>query len=304
MNTGLAHIFPAKILLFGEYGIVAGGSGLAVPYKRYGGSLKFDATQHEKSKSHKSNLALQQLYAFLDAREKEFPFMDLPRLNMDLEAGLWFDSNIPSAYGLGSSGALVAAVYNAYKTDDNNDLSLVKARLAAIESFYHGSSSGIDPAVAFFQQTLVFRSDAGAGLLPDWSIELSGLNVYILDTGGQSKTSDLVVWFKKQLNDESFRRISQTEFFDSNNRLVDAAVNGEKFIFDDILAISRYQLNHLTPMLPRSFMKHFEAGLEDGNFALKLCGSGGGGYMLCFSLNRECEDYFQKQGLDFEYLYL
>ncbi len=299
MNAGLAHIFPAKILLFGEYGIVAGGSGLAIPYKRYGGSLKFEAKQLEHSKAIESNSALQQLFAFLNAEKIDYPFINLQSFKQDCEAGLWFNSDIPSAYGLGSSGALVAAVYNAYKTNDNNDLSLVKARLAAIERFYHGLSSGIDPAVAYFQQTLVLRGNAGAGLLPDWSIEQSGLNVYLLDTGGQSKTSDLVEWFKKQLEDDGFRRISQTEFFDSNNRLVDAAINGEKFMFDDILAISHFQLNYLAPMIPQAFRKHFEAGLEDGSFALKLCGSGGGGYMLCFSHSNECEKYFNDNGLSY-----
>lgn len=299
MNAGSAHIFPSKVLLFGEYGIVAGGSGLAVPYKRFGASLKFDAKQHEKDKAHKSNLALQQLYAFLDYRKKDFPFMDLLRLNMDLDSGLWFDSNIPSAYGLGSSGALVAALYRAYKTDENNDLSLVKARLAAIESFYHGSSSGIDAAVSYFQQTLAVHGINGMKLLPDWSIEQSGLNIYLLDTNIKANTSDLVQWFKTQLVVESFSKISEKLFLGVNKKLVEAVISGKAISMEDVLSVSRYQLEYFKPMIPFAFRKHFEAGLEDEDFALKLCGSGGGGFMLCFSANNECEKYFERKGLSY-----
>ena len=36
------------------------------------------------------------------------------RLDADLEKGMYFDSSIPMGYGVGSSGAIVAAIYDRY----------------------------------------------------------------------------------------------------------------------------------------------------------------------------------------------
>jgi mevalonate kinase len=36
---------------------------------------------------------------------------DLAELKNDVETGMYFDSSIPQGYGVGSSGALVAAIY-------------------------------------------------------------------------------------------------------------------------------------------------------------------------------------------------
>src|SRR5690242_20746449 len=40
--------------------------------------------------------------------------LDLAALENDLNKGLYFDSSIPQGFGVGSSGALVAAIYDQY----------------------------------------------------------------------------------------------------------------------------------------------------------------------------------------------
>jgi mevalonate kinase len=42
---------------------------------------------------------------------------DLAELKSDVETGMYFDSSIPQGYGVGSSGALVAAIYDRYAQD-------------------------------------------------------------------------------------------------------------------------------------------------------------------------------------------
>jgi mevalonate kinase len=42
---------------------------------------------------------------------------DLAELKNDVETGMYFDSSIPQGYGVGSSGALVAAIYDRYAQD-------------------------------------------------------------------------------------------------------------------------------------------------------------------------------------------
>ena len=44
----------------------------------------------------------------------------LDELKRDIDKGMYFDSSIPQGYGVGSSGALVAAVYDKYANDKIN----------------------------------------------------------------------------------------------------------------------------------------------------------------------------------------
>lgn len=294
------NYFPAKILLFGEYGIVVGGSGLAIPYPKFGGVLKNeeDLLKHEQQTL--SNQSIWQLFNFLINNNSDYTFLDLLRMEFDLSQGLWFDSNIPNSYGLGSSGALVAALYSKYRTNNATDLLTAKSNLAAIERFFHGSSSGIDPAVAYFQQPLIINEEKELVLLPDWKLDHSGLSIFLVNTGSASKTISLVDWFKAQMLKPTFSRYAKSDFIEVNQKIVASVANSQKIDFNDVLAISHYQIDYFTPMIPEAFRSHYFAGLENRSFAFKLCGSGGGGYMLCFAKNNEVENYLNNNYLLFE----
>lgn len=295
-NTG---IFPAKILLFGEYGIISGNSGLAVPYNKFDGRLRLEHAVNEMDRQLFSGQSLRRLYNFLKLNEPDFPFIDFEHLDSDLENGLWFDSNIPNGYGLGSSGALVAALYSKYKTDNSTDLLSVKKHLAAIERFFHGVSSGVDPSLAFFKQAILLKKNF-ISLLPEWSIEKSGLSLYLIDTGSVSKTFGLVEWFKAQMLKPIFSKYAESEFFAANNDVVQSVEHSGFIPFDALVKVSHYQIDYFTPMIPESFRKHFFAGLNNGRFAFKICGSGGGGFMLCFTHDEEfTEHYLRSEGLRF-----
>ena len=102
-------LFYSKILLFGEYGIIEDSKGLSIPYNFFNGALKISELSDEESK--KSNLILSQFSSYL----KTFDInLDLNSFDKHIEKGMYFDSSIPKGYGVGSSGALVAAVYEKY----------------------------------------------------------------------------------------------------------------------------------------------------------------------------------------------
>ena len=44
--------------------------------------------------------------------------------------------------------------------------------------------------------------------------------------------------------------------------------------------LSDFQYRHFTPMIPNLFRDLWERGLSNKNFYLKLCGAGGGGFLL------------------------
>jgi len=106
-------LFYAKILLFGEYGIIKDSKGLAIPYNTYQGALKKGVNLDEQEL--KSNKNLRQFYNYLFQLDAlDITQFDLEGFNNDLKEGLFFDSSIPQGYGVGSSGALVAAIYDKY----------------------------------------------------------------------------------------------------------------------------------------------------------------------------------------------
>ena len=59
-----------------------------------------------------------------------------------------------------------------------------------------------------------------------------------------------------------------------------------KSLFKNIKSLSALVLQNFEPMIPNSFHKLWQKGIETNAYYLKLCGSGGGGFILGFT-----EDY-------------
>ena len=108
-------LFYSKILLFGEYGIIKDSKGLSIPYNFYNGALKVD--ENASAEAIQSNASLRRFVNYLEQLQKDQPDLvtfNLEVLKIDIERGMYFNSSIPQGYGVGSSGALVAAIYDKY----------------------------------------------------------------------------------------------------------------------------------------------------------------------------------------------
>ena len=160
-------LFYSKILLFGEYGIIKDSKGLSIPYNFYNGALKID--KHHTISTNKSNASLKRFSEYLETLQTENPNLvsfDMESLKKDVEAGLYFDSSIPQGYGVGSSGALVAAIYDKYANNKitvlenltREKLLSLKAIFAEMESFFHGKSSGLDPLNSYLSLPILINS--------------------------------------------------------------------------------------------------------------------------------------------------
>ena len=108
-------LFYAKILLFGEYGIIKDSKGLAIPFNSYKGALK--SAQNINGEAKKSNENLGKFHQYLLGLKTDMVVFNLQEFKKDIEAGMYFDSSIPQGYGVGSSGALVASIYDRYAAD-------------------------------------------------------------------------------------------------------------------------------------------------------------------------------------------
>ena len=164
-------LFYSKILLFGEYGIIKNSKGLAIPYNFYKGTLKtlaeVEAGREEAARQ--SNEALRAFAGHLQALTEEEGSsikFDLERLHTDIAGGMYFDSSIPQGYGVGSSGALVAAIYSEYAINPisamedltREKLLQLKAIFGKMESFFHGTSSGLDPLNSYLSLPILINS--------------------------------------------------------------------------------------------------------------------------------------------------
>ena len=288
-------LFYSKILLFGEYGIIKDSKGLSIPYNYYKGALKYGINSSKQSKE--SNAVLLNYQKFLKTIDENLVSFDFNKMTTDLSKGLYFDSSIPKGYGVGSSGALVAAIYDCYALDKitvlenltRQKLLKLKSVFSEMESFFHGKSSGLDPLNSYLSLPILISSNNNiqATGIPSQNKTGKGA-VFLLDSGVIGKTAPMVEIFMKKMKEEGFRKMIKSQFIKHTDACVDNFLNGDlKSLFYNTKQLSKVVLNHFKPMIPKKFHKLWASGIESNDYYLKLCGSGGGGYILGFTENIE-----------------
>jgi|TARA_R100000479_G_scaffold28896_2_gene11448 mevalonate kinase len=287
-------LFYSKILLFGEYGIIKDSKGLSIPYNFYNGALKID--EHKTINTKKSNDSLLRFAKYLATLQSEKPELvtfDINALKADVDKGLYFDSSIPQGYGVGSSGALVAAIYDKYATQKitvlenltREKLLQLKAIFAEMESFFHGKSSGLDPLNSYLSLPILINSKDNiepAGI-PSQTEDGKGA-VFLLDSGSTGETAPMVHIFMENMKQEGFRSMVKDQFVKHTDACVHDFLKGDvKSLFGNVKQLSKVVLDNFKPMIPKQFHTLWKKGIETNAYYLKLCGSGGGGYMLGFT---------------------
>jgi mevalonate kinase len=286
-------LFYSKILLFGEYGIIEDSKGLSIPYNFFNGALKFCKDETRDSK--KSNKILLKFHKYLS--EISDLDLDLNKFEKDLIEGIYFDSSIPQGYGVGSSGAIVAAIYDKYslhkiKISENlNREKLLDLRniFSKMESFFHGKSSGLDPLNSYLSIPILIESKNNIDVtgIPIEKVNGQGA-IFLLDSGQMGSTATMVEIFMDKMKNEGFRKMMNAKFIKYTNSCVDHFLKGDlKNLFKNTKILSRIVFENFKPMIPNKFHKIWKTGIESGSYFLKLCGSGGGGYILGFAPNIE-----------------
>ena len=284
-------LFYSKILLFGEYGIIKDSKGLSIPYNFYNGALKVDENPNQTAL--RSNESLAEFAAYLKGLDPNLVSFDFEKLEVDIQSGMYFDSSIPQGYGVGSSGALVAAIYDKYGLDKitvlenltRDKLSKLKGIFSAMESFFHGKSSGLDPLNSYLSLPILINSKDNIEATGIPSQNATGMGaVFLLDSGIIGETAPMVGIFMENMKQEGFRNMLKDQFIKHTDACVDDFLKGDiKSLFQNTKKLSKVVLNHFKPMIPSQFHELWKKGLETNDYYLKLCGSGGGGYILGFT---------------------
>ncbi|MBT8289842.1 MAG: mevalonate kinase, partial [Muriicola sp.] len=196
-------------------------------------------------------------------------------------------------YGIGSSGALVAAIYDKYALQKitvlenltREKLLHLKAIFGKMESFFHGKSSGLDPLNSYLSLPILINSQDN---IESTSIPSQNLNgkgaVFLLDSGMTGETAPMVQIFMEKMKNEGFRTVLKDQFIKHTDACVEDFLSGNvKSLFGNLKQLSHVVLDHFKPMIPKQFHQLWKKGIESNDYYLKLCGSGGGGYILGFT---------------------
>jgi mevalonate kinase len=287
-------LYYGKILLFGEYGIIEDSMGLSIPYSDYNG--KFLISKGSNPKSRKSNRQLYSFYQNLVELQSSSSLpcsLDLKAFENDLNNNIYFDSSIPQGFGIGSSGAIVAATYDRYcnknkidsgKEIQNESIIKLKSIFSKLESFYHGTSSGLDPLICYLNLPILIKSktDLGTVGIPD-SNNGKGA-VFLLNTGEVGNTQPLVQHFLERCKEEGFRKMLKNKFKKYNDASIDAFLKNEgRSLLKNVKSLSKVLYENFQPMIPKLYRDLWKEGIDTNSYYLKLCGSGGGGYILGFT---------------------
>ena len=277
--------FNSKLLLFGEYGLMYDAMALSIPYPKYSGFLDFDL-DHSHSESNAEILKFYENLKKGDLDQKLNFSFDLGSLKTDLQNGLFFNSNIPQQYGLGSSGALVAALFGRYVAvsvpEEKLTTELLKADFSILESYFHGKSSGLDPLISYQNRALLI--DSKKAIHPvQFDLAQTGLSAALLDTKTTGATGPLVKHFINLFNLPEFEQAFGKQFIPANNGCIESLLSGDtQNFFMHLEQLVRFEIYHFHQMIPVNYHRIMTFA-HCNKVYIKLLGSGGGGFLLVFA---------------------
>ena len=229
-------VFNAKILLFGEYTVIFDSKALIIPYSYFTGRLsRIGSDKYTRyDKAVESNRNMQK---YLDFYKENKLLQDEVNLNIDqilidLDDGMYFESNIPQGYGVGSSGALVAAIYERYAANplrhfDKQSILKLKRIFALMESYFHGTSSGMDPLNCYIGKPILVNDPENIEIVkvphPNNNADAA---IFLINAGYPGSTEPLVKLFLNKSENPGFKEMITNELIPLINICIDQITQG------------------------------------------------------------------------------
>jgi mevalonate kinase len=287
---------PGKIILSGEHAVVYGCPAIALAINRYVEvEAAFDekpelivdiANFNEQIAFPNHNLAtvlaeIRQRYKEFQAGERSirevlddpyqlihFVFAQLheraPQL-ADLGIYLKINSHIPIGSGLGSSAAIILAIYDALVPLLN--ITITESELFTLaleaENLQHGYSSGLDLRICHYGGALIYENNKVTRLtIPDFTF-------YLVDTGHpESTTGECVSAVKSYFENDEIKQ----QFSNVTHKMIDALKQANISELIDSVRINSRLLENIGVVPTR--VRHFIHAIEAAGGAAKICGAG------------------------------
>lgn len=290
--------FNSKVLLFGEYTTLYQSMALVMPYDHFSGQLTFATCDQQNKFAYRSNEYLKKFLTYISNHVDENFVLEVKQFEWELDNGLFFQSNIPQGYGLGSSGALVAAIFLRYLKkakelkDEFKGLTIdtvqkLKSSLGKMESYFHGTSSGLDPLSIILNKPVLYKNPKDISLATIPAKNEDGENViFLLNTGIERQTASMMSHFQKLCTDNSFLNNVRQNLVSYTNESIHSFLNKDtENLYRNLEQLVQFQLQQMSFFITDSSRKIVRKGIENGDYFLKICGAGGGGFMLGFTDN-------------------
>jgi mevalonate kinase len=251
----------------------------------FAGKLAFrQNTKTELDKRNNVDPEFSSFYQYLQMASKKGELQcdfDLSSFRFDMEQGLFFRSTIPAGYGLGSSGALCAAIYAKYVKDPIEDLNELNKCLAKLEAHFHGRSSGLDPLVSYVDRPILQNAES-QHVTVDYASRNSGSGgLFLINTGRPRRTEPLVSLFLEKCKLDDFNIFCQEKLKPTTNACIDSFLSHDDFgLWNNFHDLSEQQYENFLPMIPPLYRELWKTGLDSNFYKLKLCGAGGGGFLM------------------------
>lgn len=291
----------SKVLVFGEYSVLHNSMALTIPFSKFSGKLCYPKNVEESAIAVLSNKGIREFCKHIIENHTDDTFkLNVNKLSRELDKGLFFRSDIPQGFGLGSSGALVAAIFLRYldKAGDFKDemkhltmdrIQNLKSYLGSLEGHFHGKSSGIDPLSIIINKPLLLKSDKEIVKVEIPAYNEAGQNVlFLLNTGVARNSEKLIKQFNSACEQEEFKQKLDTKLIEYTNAGITDFLNGDtENFYLNLEKLVRFQLQEMDYLIPEKYQGIVQKGLDTKEYYLKICGSGGGGYMIGFTQNWE-----------------
>jgi mevalonate kinase len=156
-----------------------------------------------------------------------------------------------------------------------------------LESYFHGNSSGTDPLVSYLKHSLLLANDKidkiNVPSPPD------DLFFFLLDCGIARKTEPLVSTFLHKIqNNKNYTSDFENHYVPIVDQTIQEHLDGRfPALKKQWLELSQLQTHFFKAMIPQNLIEYWHKGNNEGHTHLKLCGAGGGGYLLGLSTLKE-----------------
>lgn len=306
----------SKVLVFGEYSVLHNSMALTIPFSKFSGKLCYPKNTDESSIAVLSNKGIREFCKHILENHTDPAFkLNVTKMTKELDKGLFFRSDIPQGFGLGSSGALVAAVFMRYLEkagdfkDELKDLTMdriqnLKSCLGRLEGHFHGVSSGIDPLSIIINEPLLLKANKEIIKADIPAYNENGENfIFLLNTQMARNSEKLIQRFNNACKEKEFKEKLETKLIEFTNAGITDFIKGDtESFYVNLEKLVRFQLQEMHYLIPEKYQSIVQKGLDSNDFYLKICGSGGGGYMIGFTKNWKETQQLLK-GEDLEILY-